>query len=171
MTDGPSAPILVFDRATGQQIDIDLRGTHEDVDRWVERVVNHVPSPLPRDPEPERRGPGRKKLGVVSREVTLLPRHWEWLNTQPGGASAALRKLVDDARARFADRDRIRAAHERTYRFVSSIAGNLPHFEEASRALFASDEQRFSEQTSEWPADVRAFALELAEPAFAKADA
>ena len=161
LLDGPDAPILVFDRSTGQQVDIDLRGSVDDVAAWVARVVNHVPTPLPREPEPDRRGPGRKKLGVVAREVTLLPRHWEWLNRQPGGASAALRKLVDEARTRYAERDRNRDAQERTYRFLSAIAGNLPDFEEATRALFASDISRFVEVTMQWPEGIRDFAVEL----------
>jgi hypothetical protein len=161
--DGPEAAILVFDRSTGQQVDIDLRGSVDDVSHWVARVVHHVPTPLPREPDGDRRGPGRKKLGVVAREVTLLPRHWEWLNRQSGGASAALRKLVDDARVRFADRDRARDAQEKTYRFLSAIAGNLPHFVEATRALCASDKSRFVEITRMWPEGIREFAVELSD--------
>ena len=159
-SDGPDGPILVFDRRSGQQVDIDLRGSADDVAAWVTRVVHHVPTPLPREVA-ERTGPGRKKLGVVAREVTLLPRHWEWLSRQPGGASASLRKLVDEARVRYAERDRIRDAQERTYRFLSAIAGNLPDFEEATRALFASDASRFVETTRSWPDAVRDFAATL----------
>lgn len=166
MLSGPNAPVLVFDRATGQQVDLDLRGTADDVEHWVSRVVDHVPTPMPRDPDAERKGPGRRKLGVVAREVTLLPRHWDWLNTQPGGASATLRKLVDEARTRFADRDRVRTAQERCYRFMTSIGGNLPDFEEATRALFAADAEAFAAHLRHWPHDVRAFAAELASPAF-----
>lgn len=172
MLAGPDAPVLVFDRSTGQQLDLDLRGTVDDVERWTERVISHVPTPMPRAPEEaERRGPGRKKLGVVSREITLLPRHWEWLGTQPGGASATLRKLVDEARTRYADRDRIRAAQERTYRFVSAIGGNLAGFEEATRALFAGDAERFMSCLSGWPSDIRAVATDLSAGAFGEAPA
>jgi hypothetical protein len=110
----------------------------------------------------EPRGRGRPRLGVVAREVTLLPRHWEWLNAQPGGASVALRKLVDDARRSSGDRDRQRAARDAAYHFMSAMAGNLPHFEEASRALFADDRRRFTGQIATWPADIRDHVVKLA---------
>ena len=134
---------LVFDDATGHQIDLDKRGTPEE---------------LPAEP----RGRGRPRLGVVAKEVTLLPRHWDWLSSQPGGASVALRKLVDQARKTSGDRDRVRAAQEAAYRFMSAIAGNLPGFEEAARALFAYDRRRFGELIAAWPEDVRDYAIQLA---------
>jgi hypothetical protein len=112
--------------------------------------------------EPETRGRGRPKLGVVPREVTLLPRHWDWLNTQPGGASVALRKLVEEARRTSGSADRRRVAHESAYRFMSAVAGNLPGFEEATRSLFADDERRFAELVADWPSDVRDYAVMLA---------
>ena len=89
------------------------------------------------------RGPGRPKLGVVAREITLLPRHWDWLAQQKGGASVAIRKLVDEARRVNEDGDRIRLAQEAAYRFMSAMAGNRPHYEEAIRALFAADSASF----------------------------
>jgi hypothetical protein len=101
-------------------------------------------------------------LGVVAREVTLLPRHWDWLGLQPGGASVALRKLVDEARRASGDRDRVRAAQDAAYRFMSAIAGNLPGFEEAARALFAYDRRGFCDLIAGWPEDVRDYAIELA---------
>jgi hypothetical protein len=110
----------------------------------------------------ELRGRGRPKLGVVAREVTLLPRHWDWLNTQPGGASVALRKLVEEARRTSGDRDRTRAAQEAAYHFMSAIAGDLPGFEEATRALFAYDRRRFGDLVAQWPEDVRDHAIRLA---------
>ena len=112
------------------------------------------------------RGPGRPKLGVVAREITLLPRHWEWLAQQPGGASVAIRKLVEEARRTGEDKDRIRAGQEAAYRFMSAMAGNKPHYEEAIRALFAGDPVRFEELIAGWPADVRDHAARLAERAF-----
>lgn len=136
---------LVFDDQTGRAVDIDLRGT-----------------PLPIVPVEEPRGRGRPKLGVVAREVTLLPRHWDWLSSQPGGASVSLRRLVDEARRKSGDRDRVRAAQEAAYLFMSAMAGNLPGFEEASRALFAHDRRRFAELIAEWPGDVRDYAVQLA---------
>jgi len=94
--------------------------------------------------------------------VTLLPRHWDWLNLQPGGASIALRKLVEEARRSSGDRDRTRAAQEATYRFISAIGGNLPNFEEAARALFAHDRRQFADLIADWPQDVRDYAIKLA---------
>lgn len=147
------APILIFDDATSEQVEIDFRGTVDDVRARL----------APREPTP--RGPGRPKLGVVAREVTLLPRHWEWLSAQPGGASVALRKLVEDARRANEGKDRVRRSQEAAYRFMSALAGNLPGFEEATRALFAGNSRRFDEQVAPWPADVREHALKLASAA------
>jgi hypothetical protein len=92
----------------------------------------------------------------------LLPRHWDWLATQPGGASVALRKLVEEARRTGGDRDRSRAARDAAYHFMSAMAGNLPGFEEASRALFADDRRRFAGLIAGWPDDVRDHAVKLA---------
>src|SRR6202163_3360116 len=128
-------PIIIFDDASGRAIDLDLRGTERDIVARLPQPVSEIAADDPTVPEP--RGRGRPKLGVVAREVTLLPRHWEWLGSQPGGASVALRKLVEEARRKSGDRDRSRAAREAAYHFMSTMAGNLPHFEEASRALFA----------------------------------
>ena len=111
----------------------------------------------------------RDKINAVnrcSREITLLPRHWEWLSRQPGGASVAIRKLVDDARTGSEDKDRVREAQDAAYRFMSAMAGNKPHFEEATRALFAPDPQRFKALIAEWPTDVRDHAARLAERVF-----
>ena len=111
------------------------------------------------------RGPGRPKLGVVAREVTLLPRHWDWLNAQPGGASVALRKLVEEARRANEGKDRVRQSQEAAYRFMSVMAGNRPGFEEATRALFAGRAGRFDQLIEPWPEDVRHYARKLAAPA------
>jgi hypothetical protein len=141
---------LIFDDATGRQVDLDSRGTPDEVAaRYAE-------------PTSEPRGRGRPRLGVVAKEVTLLPRHWEWLASQPGGASVALRKLVDQARRESGDRGRVRAAQEAAYRFMSALAGNLPGFEEATRALFAYDRRSFVELIAAWPEDVRDYAVQLA---------
>lgn len=158
----PAAPpIIIFSDATGQPIDLDLRGTERD-------VISRLPQPAsPTDVEPketaaESRGRGRPKLGVVAREVTLLPRHWEWLGAQPGGASVALRKLVEEARRANGDADRARAARDAAYRFMSVMAGNLANFEEASRALFADDRRRFVGLVAGWPDDIRGHVVKLA---------
>lgn len=118
-------------------------------------------------PKKSSQSRGRPKLGVVGREVTLLPRHWEWLNSQPGGASVALRKLVDEARRVNGNKDRVRSAQEASYRFMVAIAGDLPGFEEATRALFQANEARFDEMVEGWPADVKNHARKLAAAAFA----
>jgi hypothetical protein len=155
--------VLIFDDKTAQPIEIDFRGTAKDVlSRLGEAVSTEAKSAEP------SRGPGRPKLGVVAREVTLLPRHWDWLNSQPGGASVALRKLVDEARHANADKDTIRQSQEAAYRFMSAMAGNLPGFEESTRALFAGDESKFNELTEGWPADVRRYAQKLAATALSK---
>src|SRR3954466_13265469 len=127
------ARVLVFDDDSGP-IDLDLRGSVGDVLARLPEIPGassvEAEAPVPR-------GPGRPKLGVVAREITLLPRHWQWLARQPGGASVALRKLVDDARRGGEEMDRIRQSQDAAYRFMSAMAGNRPHFEEAVRALFA----------------------------------
>ncbi|HKU07712.1 MAG TPA: DUF2239 family protein [Bradyrhizobium sp.] len=153
----PAAPIVIFSDSTGRSLDLDLRGSDEEI---VARLpVSGAPAPEPQSTEP--RGRGRPKLGVVAREVTLLPRHWEWLNAQPGGASVALRKLVDEARRANGDRDRLRAARDAAYHFMSMMAGNLQNFEEASRALFADDRRRFAGLIAEWPPDIRDHVVKL----------
>jgi uncharacterized protein len=158
----PAAPpIIIFSDATGQPIDLDLRGTERDV---IARLPQSPPDPESATDESAEapRGRGRPKLGVVAREVTLLPRHWEWLGAQPGGASVALRKLVEEARRANGDLDRARAARDAAYRFMSVMAGNLAGFEEASRALFADDRRRFVGLVAGWPDDIRDHVVKLA---------
>jgi len=158
------ASLLIFNDATSESIEVDFRGTSEDVlRRLAERNVETTPAAEFISTEREGpQGPGRPKLGVVAREVTLLPRHWEWLNTQSGGASVALRKLVEDARRSSADKDRARQIQEATYRFMSAMAGDLPGFEEAARALFAGDPHRLGDLIAEWPIDIRDHVMRLA---------
>ena len=155
------SPIVIFSDASGRAVDFDLRGDDREV---LARLAMIAPAESDQDAEPPSapRGRGRPKLGVVAREVTLLPRHWEWLNAQPGGASVALRKLVDESRRVNGDRDRERRARDAAYHFMSAMAGNLVHFEEASRALFADDRRRFAAEIADWPADIRDHILKLA---------
>lgn len=153
-------PIIIFDDGTGRSIDFDLRGDDREV---LARLEKLAPPPAGTAEAPaEPRGRGRPKLGVVAREVTLLPRHWEWLGAQPGGASVALRKLVDDARRASGAKDRERQARDAAYHFMSTMAGNLPQFEEASRALFADDRRRFTGLIADWPTDIRDHIVKLA---------
>ena len=133
--EGRTEPVLVFDDATGRQIDLDMR----------------VDQPA--------RSRGRPKMGVVAGEVTLLPRHWEWLRDQPGGASATLRRLVDAARRQVVDGA---AARDTAYHFLSAMAGNRAGYEEAIRALYAQDAVRFTDLTEGWPADIRDHGRDLA---------
>ncbi|MDB5607974.1 MAG: hypothetical protein JWP25_4874 [Bradyrhizobium sp.] len=158
------ASILVFDGRTSGAVDLDFRGSADDV---LTRLPDVAGAPAAGDATPPApRGPGRPKLGVVAREVTLLPRHWDWLAKQAGGASVAIRKLVEEARRSGEDKDRVREGQEAAYRFMSVMAGNKPHYEDAIRALFAPDPARFEKLIAEWPIDVRDHASRLAARAF-----
>lgn len=148
--------ILIFDDLTGGQVDFDLRGTDEEIAARL-GAAEATPTGAKRQ--------GRPKLGVVAREVTLLPRHWDWLSQQPGGASVTLRKLVDAARQTGDDRAAIRQAQQAADRFMLAMLGNQPGYEEAARALYAGDRSRFMAITEPWPADPRDHARRLAEPA------
>jgi uncharacterized protein len=158
------AAILVFDGGSGP-VDIDFRGSVEDVLARLPDSANGAAATEDVSVATPR-GPGRPKLGVVAREVTLLPRHWEWLARQSGGASVVLRRLVDEARRASKDKDRIRLAQEAAYRFIAAMGENKPHYEEVARALFAGDAGRFETWTASWPADVRDHARRLAAAAF-----
>lgn len=180
---GEPRAVQVFDAQTSEPWDLDLGGTIEEVvarhrfepprvalnargypvdadDAPIARILAGSMSP------PARTGPGRPKLGVVAREVTLLPRHWTWLNDQPGGASAAIRRLVEEARKSKAPADVIRRARDSVYRFLVATLGDAPGFEEAMRALYAGDERQFTRHSKEWPADLRTHAVHLAHPVF-----
>ena len=154
-----SEPILFFDSTTGRQVDLDLSTaglTSKAIEAQADDNANRAP----------QKSRGRPKLGVVGREVTLLPRHWEWLDQQRGGASAALRRLIDECRKERAGEDAIREAQDSANRFMMAMAGDLPGFEEAVRALYARDGARFREEIRRWPADIRNCASEYAEAAF-----
>jgi hypothetical protein len=161
---GSTEPVLIFDDRTGRVQEVDIRGTDaEAIARLTKDHQVEVSDSVENDQSsPQPRGRGRPKLGVIPREVTLLPRHWDWLSTQPGGASVALRKLVEEARRNTVDRDDKRRTQERAYQFMSTMAGNMAGFEESSRALFAGDSEKFIQLTVEWPSDIRNYALSLA---------
>ncbi|MGE0616597.1 MAG: DUF2239 family protein [Bacteriovoracia bacterium] len=150
-----SASVLVFSDLTGKQMDFDLQGTEKET---LQRLQVYLTKEAP---PAAASGPGRPRLGVVSREISLLPRHWEWLSAQPGGASATLRRLVEDAKRHSHGREALRNAQERTYKFMAAIAGDLPGYEEALRALYAKDRKKFRAQIAEWPLDVREYAKRL----------
>jgi len=169
---GATGTVLTFEDATGAVVDLDLRGSKaEIIARLSEQTVEAPARPgtgsassaddavdAPITP----RGRGRPRLGVIAREVTLLPRHWEWLAGQPGGASVILRRLVDEARRASGGQSQARARQAIAYRFMSAMAGDLPGFEEATRALFAGSHESFTRQMAAWPADLRDYALKLA---------
>lgn len=167
----PNQQVLIIDNRSGRNIDVDLQGSEAEVTRHVERMAAHLEKSHAPEVEAvaaasdEPRGRGRPKLGVMPREVTLLPRHWDWLASQPGGASVTLRKLVEEARRKYADKDRQRQAQERAYNFMLAVAGDVPGYEEATRALFANDRARLQAQIASWPKDLREHVLWLATPA------
>ena len=170
---GMPGPLLLFDAVTSQPLELDLRGS---LDELLARLTVVLADPAPPTngsgpastslPDVVRPGPGRPRLGVVAREITLLPRHWEWLSEQRGGASVTIRRLVEEARNASTESDRRRRAQESAYRFMSSMLGNQPGFEEATRALFAGDAKKFAESAREWPTDLREHAVQLAGAVF-----
>ncbi|WP_338446958.1 DUF2239 family protein [Pelagerythrobacter marensis] len=153
-------PIRIFDNRTGRMVDFDLRGSDEEV---AARLAADSENGGAKE---AKRSRGRPKLGVVAREVTLLPRHWEWLAAQPGGASVTLRKLVEAARKNDPNQTGVRQAQAAADRFMLIMCGNEPGFEEATRALYAGDKALFLSLTKGWPKDLRDHARQLAEPAF-----
>ena len=192
---GVESMVLIFDAVTSEPVEIDFRGSVEDVLARIRRDQaedtvrsgasgaaiaggdaanaasgNDASTETPDggtvvEEELVIRGPGRPRLGVIAREVTLLPRHWEWLNAQPGGASATLRKMVEIARKENRGDDARRASQNAAYTFMNALAGDLPGYEEATRALFAGDRERFHALTADWPADIRDHARTLADDA------
>jgi hypothetical protein len=154
LAERPEAPVLVFDDLTGAVTDLDLRGDENAVlSRYTAVAEGPVGDDTP-EAAAQPRGRGRPRLGVQPREVTLLPRHWDWLAAQPGGASVALRRLVEEARRSRHAIDTARTAREAAYRAMAALAGDLPRFEDASRALFAGDRAAFERLIAAWPKDV-----------------
>ena len=147
----PSEMILVFDDVTGKRVDLDLQGPLDEV--------------LARHASLGPRGPGRPKLGVVGREVSLLPKHWEWLEEQPSGASAALRRLVETAMKSEPGKERARRIRAALSAFLSALAGDRPHYEEVTRALYAGDHDTLLELVARWPKDIRDHVTAWAEAA------
>ena len=168
LASGAPSPLLTFCDQTGQAVEIDIRGSDAEMlarlPPEVYQLQRNEPALINSEESGEPRGRGRPKLGVVAREVMLLPRHWDWLAKQPGSASVTLRKLVEEALRANADRDRQRRASECAYQFMSAMAGDMAGFEEASRALFANDAAKFRQQTEAWPPDVRDYVGHLAYP-------
>jgi hypothetical protein len=157
-----NSSVLIFSDSTGKTMDFNFQGSEKDVLKRLEVYVS-------KDETREASGPGRPKLGVISREVSLLPRHWEWLATQPGGASATIRKLIEEARKKSSGTVSAKQVQERVYRLMSVIAGDMAGYEEALRALYKGDKKLFSHHIKEWPRDVRDYLAEMAKPVFEEA--
>ena len=153
----PNQRIAVYEDQSGRVIDVDLSGSESEV---LARLSNPPPVISKAGDEPakvsgatalKRRGPGRPKLGVVSREVSLLPRHWSWLADQRGGASASLRRLVEQAKKNESPEALRRRVVDAAHRFLWDIAGDQPNFEELSRALYAGDLENVASCSAGWP--------------------
>jgi hypothetical protein len=182
LAEDPRAALLVFDDATGRMVEVDLRSDDDarrgaqEMEEWLatraagEAATSLEPAAVRRPAaSPTQRGRGRPKLGVVAKEVTLLPRHWAWLAAQRGGASATLRRLVEEARKNSGRQDQVRRAQDVAYRFMSAMGGDLPGYEEAIRALFAGNAERFDAELRAWPVDLGTHARKLAAAAFSEA--
>jgi uncharacterized protein len=151
---GMAGPLLVFDDRSSEQVEVDFRGSLDEVLSRLSLGEDQSETPS--------RGPGRPKLGVVPREITLLPRHWDWLASQPGGASASLRRLVEQAVRSGGAKDRARQSTESVDRFMRVMAGDLPRYEDASRAFYRRDRASFAEAIAEWPQDIHVHLQRLA---------
>lgn len=158
-----NSSVLIFSDATGNTMDFHFQGSEKDVLKRLEIFASDDATDVPAE---EAAGPGRPRLGVVSREVSLLPRQWEWLASQCGGASAILRRLVDEERKRSTGGDTVKKHQERTYKFISVMAGDRKGYEDALRALYRKDQKAFNLHIGEWPPDVKAHAQRLAKPVF-----
>jgi len=154
--------ILFFNGSDGRQIDIDLQSGAGESGNGSKAAAAESGS---NQAIPTKKPRGRPKLGVVGREVTLLPRHWQWLDKQRGGASARLRRLIDQERKATAGDDMIRESQDSANRFMYAMAGDIAGFEEAVRALYARDKAGFDQETAAWPVDIRDRARGFAEAA------
>ena len=157
--------IQIFDCEDSRPIELDLRLSPEALKAQFQKPASSEIAEIDSGVEPVKKR-GRPRLGVVSKEVTLLPRHWEWLAAQPGGASVALRRLVEQAKKTGAEKERVRSRQEACYRFMYAMAGDRPNFEEATRALYAREEALFLQEIARWPQDIRAHTRTLASEVF-----
>ncbi len=150
--------ILIFSDSTGNTLDFNFKGSETEILKRLEMFVSQKPD--------EYSGPGRPKLGVISREVSLLPRHWEWLAAQSGGASVTIRRLIDESRKKSSTGESVKQVQEKTYKFLSVVAGDFEGYEEALRALYKRDREKFLKQMEKWPKDIQGYAMRLSETVF-----
>lgn len=153
--DKTSAPVVALDSVTSELAEPDLRGGEDGI-----RARYGVEADLH-----ETKTRGRPKLGVTAREVTLLPRHWEWLESNHSGASAKLRELVETAMRASAGKDRQSHAVESLERFTNALAGDLPNAEEVSRAFYKGRMKDVIKLTADWPSDLLEHYIKLVERA------
>ncbi|MBQ13897.1 MAG: hypothetical protein CMQ17_05795 [Gammaproteobacteria bacterium] len=163
LTATKTGSVLVFGNSSGKQIDLDLGGSEADLRK---RFSQQGDGQEQQETVSTAKTRGRPRLGVIGREVTLLPRHWQWLDRQRGSASAALRRLVDQERKATVHEDLVRQAQDSANRFMYAMAGNLQGFEEAVRSLYACDKQGFIAEMRRWPSDVKRYAMQFAAAAF-----
>ena len=154
-----NSSVLIFSDLTGKTMDFSFHGSKQDI---LKRLEKYTFTEEPKEPS----GPGRPKLGVVSREISLLPRHWEWLATQSGGASATIRLLVEEARKKSSNISSIKQMQERAYQIMSVLAGDLQGYEEALRALYKKDSKVFFTHVKRWPIDIQKYLNEITKPVF-----
>lgn len=155
------AHILCFLDETGAMVDFDLSGTNEQV--IAKLLANNTQETKEEQKAETTNAPksGRPKLGVTAKEVTLLPRHWEWLAAQRGGASATLRRLVELAAKDSISIETRKSAQNATYRFLQNIAGDFENYEEVLRAIFADDFEKMRKLMQNWPQDIQNYAQKL----------
>ncbi|MBN21814.1 MAG: hypothetical protein CL678_11090 [Bdellovibrionaceae bacterium] len=154
-----NSSILIFSDSTGATIDFNFQGTKQDVLKRLDMFRSPKQKSIPS-------GPGRPRLGVISREISLLPRHWEWLATQSGGASATLRRLVEEAQKKSSQQVSTKQIQERVYKVMSVLAGDLQGYEEALRALYKKDRKTFFSQIEIWPKDIKKYLKKIGKPIF-----
>ncbi len=162
LTNNANCNVFIFSDLTGKLMDFNFQGTEKEV---LKRLEVFIEDPKSKESN-STSGPGRPKLGVISREISLLPRHWEWLATQSGGASATLRKLIEEEMKKTNSSHSVKFAEERTYKFMTVIGGDFKGYEEAIRALYKKNKENFLANIKEWSPDIRSYVIELVQPIF-----
>lgn len=155
-----NSSFLIFSDSTGKTIDFNFQGTEKEILKRLEIFVSNS------DEKIELARPGRPKLGVISREISLLPRHWEWLATQSSGASSSIRNLIEDAIKKSTSKVSLKQQQEKVYRVMTTLAGDLDGYEEAIRSLYKRDRESFIKFTKGWSKDLRSYLEKLTNDVF-----